>query len=316
MESATPLRHPWLVAAWPGMGGVAVLAAAHLVRSLTMEEAFEIPGRDFFEIQNIEVSKGLALPPRFPRGVFYEWRNPNADRDLLVFVGEAQPSRNTISLCKTIIDYAKSRGVERIVTFASMATQLAPSDPSRVHGVATNADLLGELRRLEVAPLKEGQIGGLNGVLLAVSHNEGLPAECVMAEIPYFAAGAPNPKAAKAALETFCALADLHIDLTELEEQGRQVDEQLEELLERMKEATRQEHEPSEFEESAFMDPDAESEPEEEKLDYASRQRIERLFDEAKRDRSKALHLKEVLDRLGVFGQYEDRFLDLFRRAE
>lgn len=315
MDPTEPLRHPWLLAAWPGMGGVAVIAAAYLVRSLDMDEVLEIPGRDYFDIQNIEVSRGIAQPPRFPRGVFYEWRNPNAERDLLVFVGEAQPTRNAAQLCQTIIEYAKSRGVERVVTFASMATQLAPSDPSRVHGVATDPDLLGELRRLEVAPLKEGQIGGLNGVLLAASHEEDVPAECIMAEIPYFAAGAPNPKAAKSALETFCALADLHIDLAELEEQGRLVDEQLEELLERMKEATRQEHEKSEFEESAFMDPDAEEEPEE-KLDYASRQRIERLFDEAKQDRSKALQLKEELDRLGVFDQYEDRFLDLFRRAE
>ena len=44
--------------------------------------------------------------------------------------------------------------------------------------------------------------------------------------------------------------------------------------------------------------------------------RIEALFAEAQRDRSRALQLKAELDRLGVFARFEDRFLDLFKRGE
>jgi hypothetical protein len=44
--------------------------------------------------------------------------------------------------------------------------------------------------------------------------------------------------------------------------------------------------------------------------------RVEALFAEAQRDRSKALALKAELDRLGASARYEDRFLDLFKRAE
>lgn len=40
------------------------------------------------------------------------------------------------------------------------------------------------------------------------------------------------------------------------------------------------------------------------------------MFQEAREDRAKAVRLKEELDRLGVYPAYEDRFLDLFRRAE
>ena len=45
------------------------------------------------------------------------------------------------------------------------------------------------------------------------------------------------------------------------------------------------------------------------------RSQIERLFEEAKKDPGRAMNLKHELDRLGVFKRYEDRFLDLFRRA-
>jgi hypothetical protein len=48
-------------------------------------------------------------------------------------------------------------------------------------------------------------------------------------------------------------------------------------------------------------------------LAAGDRRRIETLFSEAERDRSRALALKAELDRLGVFERYEDRFLDLFR---
>ena len=48
----------------------------------------------------------------------------------------------------------------------------------------------------------------------------------------------------------------------------------------------------------------------------AHRQRIENLFAAAAKDRSQAFELKQELDRLGVFKDYEDRFLDLFQKPE
>ena len=50
-------------------------------------------------------------------------------------------------------------------------------------------------------------------------------------------------------------------------------------------------------------------------MSSSDRERIETLFAQAKSDRTKAFELKHVLDRLGVFKEYEDRFLDLFKKA-
>jgi hypothetical protein len=46
----------------------------------------------------------------------------------------------------------------------------------------------------------------------------------------------------------------------------------------------------------------------------ADRERIETLFIASAADRSKAYELKRELDRLGVFAEYEDHFLDLFKK--
>jgi hypothetical protein len=61
--------------------------------------------------------------------------------------------------------------------------------------------------------------------------------------------------------------------------------------------------------------PGATGKPSESALDFAARQRIEELFEEARKDRSRGMRLKAELDRLGCFKLYENRFLDLFKRA-
>ena len=49
-------------------------------------------------------------------------------------------------------------------------------------------------------------------------------------------------------------------------------------------------------------------------LSPEDQQRIEVLFEAARKDRSRAYELKRELDRLDVFADYEDRFLDLFKQ--
>jgi hypothetical protein len=142
-----------------------------------------------------------------------------------------------------------------------------------------------------------------------------------MAEIPYFAAGVPNLISSRRALEIFTALSDVHVDLSELQQQGEAVRRGLLDLMERMRaEAERQGRGDAEdAADEVHGDPDdheEEESPGSEAPPLDVRSRIERLFDEARIDRSAAFRLKEELDRLGLFEAYEDRFLDLFRRAE
>jgi uncharacterized protein len=48
----------------------------------------------------------------------------------------------------------------------------------------------------------------------------------------------------------------------------------------------------------------------------ADREHIESLFTAAKQNRSRAYELKQELDRLGLFHEFEDRFLDLFKEPD
>ncbi len=311
-DEASRLSNPWLVATWPGLGSVASLAGAYLAQALHAEATGMIPERDFFSIDHVEVSHGIARSGRLPRSLFFTARDPRARRDLLIFLGEAQPPSGGYSLCQRILDYAVEQGVQRIVTFAAMATTMHPGDEPRVTSAVTAPELLGELRGTGIDLLVNGNISGLNGALLAAAAERGVPAMCMLGEMPYFAGGLPNPKASMAVLRTFAQLAGIEIDLEPLARQAREIEPQILRLLSQIKRAGPAPDEgpktrPAEDEATSAAPP---------ALDDTARRRIEELFEAARSDRSQATRLKEELDRLGAYAEYEDRFLDLFRKAD
>jgi len=310
MADRPELNDPWMVAVWPGMGHVAMNAGYYLMAKLGMRLELELPAEGHFEIEQVEVKNGIIRPSHLPRSRFFLWRDPRGERDLVVFQGEAQPPTAVRAYCSRLIDHADELGVKRVFTFAAMATQMAHEDPSRVFGAATDEEGLAECREHDLEILRSGQISGLNGVLLGVAAERGLRGTCLLGEIPQMLAQMPYPKASLAVLEIFRTMVGLNIDLTELARETESVDEQLQTLVSRINEAIRQQQGDTP---ESFGVP---TEPEEEETDRLSaddRKRIEELFGEAERDRSQAYRLKKELDRLEAFGEYEDRFLDLFR---
>jgi len=307
-ETPKPNR-PWMVAVWPGMGQVAISAGYYLMAKLGVHLLAEFKPLDLFDVEHVEVKDGLVQPGRLPRSRLFLWRDPAGRHDIVIFIGEAQPPLGKHAFCRRVIDYARELGVERVFTFAAMATQSRPEQPSRVFGAATDEESLAELRRMDAEILEEGQIGGLNGVLLGVAAENGLHGLCLLGEMPHVFVQLPYPKASLAVLETFAAMAGLEMDFTELRDQADAVEEKLGELFSAMERAILSDEETAE---ESF----APQEPEEERMDPQDERRIEQLFNQAREDRSKAYELKQELDRLGVFKDYEDRFLDLFKKPE
>ena len=304
------LNHPWLVAVWPGMGHVALNAGYYLLAKLGMHVIAELEAQELFDVEHVEVKDGLIQQGEFPRNQFFVWTDPAHKRDIVVFLGEAQPPIGKYIFCRRLIEYARELGVERIVTFAAMATQMHPERRSRVFGAATNSEILEPLERLELEILQSGNISGLNGVLLGAAVERGLPGLCLLGEMPHIFSQIPFPKASLAILEVFTTLTGIDLDFTELVEQVREVEQQLGELLSQVEQKLGAPFPNMEEDEESYPPEAADEEP----VNTENQNRIERLFAQAAKDRSKAFELKKELDRQGVFKEYEDRFLDLFKK--
>ena len=305
----TKLHNPWLVAVWPGMGHVAMSAGYFLMAKLGMELLAEFEAHALFEVEHVEVKDGLIQPGPLPRSRLFAWRDPRGKHDIVLFLGEAQPPLGRHAFCHRLIEEAKELGVERVFTFAAMATPMRPEHDSRVFGAATSGEGLKELTRFELHLLEGGYISGLNGVLLGVAAEEGLPGTCLLGEMPHVFAKLPFPKASLAVLEVFTTIAGIELDLGELSEQARVMEQRLGDLLTQIEQAVQQGARSDDVE--AML---GDQRKEQEGLGPEDEKRIEALFAQAREDRSKSYELKRELDRLGVFREYEDRFLDLFQK--
>jgi proteasome assembly chaperone (PAC2) family protein len=297
------------------MGQVAISAGYYLMAKLGMHLLSEFPAHELFDVEHVEVKDGLISTGRLPRSRFFVWIDPQGRRDVVLFIGDAQPSKGRYAFCHRLIEFAKTIGVARVFTFAAMATEMDHEAESRIFAAATDPETLNELKRLELHILEDGNIGGLNGILLGVAAESGLPGGCLLGEMPHIFAQLPYPKASLAVLTTFKSIAKIELDLTELSEQADEMDKKLGDLLEQMQQAMRQGTPPEEEPEdtSETTRPEA---AEAESLSSADRDRLERLFEQAKQDRSSAYELKRELDRLEVYREYEDRFLDLFKKPQ
>jgi uncharacterized protein len=315
MAKELKLHNPWLIAVWPGMGHVAISAGYYLMAKLGMHILSEFPAHELFDVEHVEVKDGLIRTGRLPRSRLFVWNDPQSRHDIVVFIGEAQPSKGRYGFCHRLIEFASKIGVERVYTFAAMATQMEHETASRVFAAATDAETLNELNHLDLEILEDGHIGGLNGILLGVAAERGLRGGCLLGEMPHIFAQLPYPKASMAVLRAFTNIANIEIDFTELSQQASEMDTKLGELLVQMQEAMQQGHQAGEDSEEADEALQHENGNEERTSDE-DRERIERLFEQAKLDRSSAYELKRELDRLEVYREYEDRFLDLFKKPQ
>ncbi len=309
MADEPRFHRPILIAVWPGMGQVAISAGYYLMSKLDMRLLAELASSELFDIDFVEVKGGLIKGGRLPRSRLFFWKDPAERQDVILFIGEAQPPLGKYAFCRKLIETVKNLGVQQVFTFAALATAMHPEHRSRVFAAAIDERSLTQLKTQELEILQDGQIGGLNGVLLGAAAEEGLHGACLLGEMPHIFVQLPFPRAALAVLRTFSELVGLEIDLDEMKEQVEVADQQLEQLLRQAQEAMA---EAAEQEEKPFV-PEPENE---DGLDQEDAERIDRLFDEARQNRSKAYELKRELDRLGVFKQYEDRFLDLFKSGE
>lgn len=312
VELTNRLHKPWLVAVWPGMGHVAVSAGYYMTAKLRMEALAEFSPRELFDLDHVDVKDGLIQPAHLPRSRFFLWTDPDKRRDIVLFIGEAQPS-GKLAFCQALVGFAKKIGIERIFTFAAMATGMHPVHPSRVFVAATDQEMLDKLKSEDLHILEEGRISGLNGVVLGEAAAAGLPGVCLLGEMPHLFSQLPFPGASLSVIKAFADLAGITIDLDELQEQSNIVAEKLGELLTQVEGKLKAN--PPEEEVAQGESPEIEQ-ADESQLGVEDLRRIDELFERARVDRSKAYELKQELDRLGVFHDYEDQFLDLFQKPE
>ncbi len=223
------LDNPVLLACWPGIGNIGLIAVNTLRSFLKAEELGEIEPWDLFYPRRVTIRKGEFKELEFPSCRFYFKKT--SGRDLMFFVGEEQPSDGgfyaegpkAYQMANLVLDVAMKFGCRRIYTSGAAVAPIHHSARSRVWAVSNREELVGEIKGYENTVLLsdvegrsgQGNITGLNGLLLGVARKRGVEAICVMGEIPAYLQGLPlpYPKASKSVLELLAAALGVDVDM-------------------------------------------------------------------------------------------------------
>ena len=294
---------PTMIAGWPGMGNVALGVVDYLKRHLESTRFAEITIDRLSMLDSVSVEYGLAKFPEPPKNTFYYAK----DHDLIIFEGEAQLSgQGAMNLLNKVLDVAKDFKTTRIYTGAAFPMPVSHKDASEIYAVVNKNILKDSIVKYGMKMMEGGHISGLNGLLLGFAQKHDMDAICLLATIPQYAIGIPNPKASGAIIEALSKILEFQIELHELNEYIKDMDEKMAVIEDKVKDVFPLGEEP----------PAAPPPEKDKKIPEYIMDRIERLFKEAGQDKSKAMILKKELDRWDLYKLYEDRFLDLFKDSQ
>ncbi len=224
------LNSPNMLTAWPGVGNVAVIVATYLQRKLDFKELGEIEASRFFDPIGVLVKDNVVEAPQFPQSKFYYWKNKGGESDIVLFIGEDQPTAKGYELANCVLDVGLRFQVKRVYTCAAAMTRIHHTEPPRVLGVATSQLGARDLKKYDLMQAGNLQIAGLNGLLLGVAKERDIEGICLLGEVPIYATRIQNPMAALAVLKVLTVMLDIEIDLDELAQLAVETRERMKEV--------------------------------------------------------------------------------------
>ncbi len=217
--SETPrLRNPVLIAGLPDSGRVAKIVLDHLIKTLKA-----LPMGHLYSDY---------LPPRLllnPDGTmdmmkheFYYWVNNEADRDLVLYTGDAQPilPEGAFRLSEAVVNLAEKLGVGTVITVGAFLTGKIAEHP-KVYGAASEAALVKELKDLDVKIIDSGAVTWMNGLIPGLAKVRKLKSLFLSGETSGFMV---DPRAAMIILRVLTRKLGLQIDMRELEAQAADIE--------------------------------------------------------------------------------------------
>jgi proteasome assembly chaperone (PAC2) family protein len=249
LDRMPEVENPVLIAGWPGIGNIGIIAVDTLRGMMRAEEFGEIEPWDFFYPKRVIIRNGELMDLEFPTSKFYFKRTER--QDFILFIGEEQPAqagrayaegKKAYQMANLVLDVALEFGCRRVYTSGAAVAPIHHTVRPKVWAVSNSEGLIDEVRSYENTILmsdiegREGQgnITGLNGLLLGVARKRGLEAICVMGEIPVYLQGLAlaYPKASRSVLEVLTTALGIRIEMGGIDELVESSEREIERVYE------------------------------------------------------------------------------------
>src|SRR5437870_5470953 len=211
LNEAPKLHNPILIAGLPDSGRVAKIVLDHLIKNLNAVPLGHLHS-DYLPPRVLLKSDGT---PELMKHEFFYWLNN----------GDAQPilPEGAFRLSDAVVNLAQQLGVETLVTVGAFITGRISDNP-KVYGAASETDLVKELQALDVQIIDSGAVTWMNGLIPGLAKVRNLKGLFLAGETSGFMV---DPRSAMIILRVLVRKLGLQIEMKELEEQAKEIDDAL-----------------------------------------------------------------------------------------
>jgi len=236
------LRRPYLIcgiSGWVDGGDAATGTTRYLVKKLKAKRFAEIPIDRFHIFQvpgqltlrpQIRIEDGLLKEHVFPKNQFFYWLNPNADNDLILFLG-TEPNLNWEEYAEAILRIAEEFAVVRIYLLGGVLDKTPHTREPGVSCACTSEPLNEEMQKYGMQLSNYEGPGRFGTTLLYICQQKQVPMVSITARATYypeFNIVIPrNPKAIRAVIRRLNSLLRLSLDFSDLDREAEEFEAKL-----------------------------------------------------------------------------------------
>lgn len=236
------LRRPYMVcglSGWVDGGESASGSTKYLIKKLKAQKFAEIPIDRFHIFQmpgelsqrpKIKIEDGLLKEHRFPRNQFYYMVNPDADNDLILYLG-MEPNLNWAEYAGAILSVANEFGVARIYLLGGVLDKTPHTREPGVSCACSSAELGEEMLKYGIQYSNYEGPGSFGTTLLHFCQQKQMPMASLIARATYYPEFniiiPHNPKAIRAMVRRLNSLLRLSLDISDLDREAEEFEAKL-----------------------------------------------------------------------------------------
>ena len=236
------LRQPYMVcgiSGWVNGGESATGSVEYLVKKLGAKRFAEIPIDKFHIFQvpaqlslrpEVKIEEGSLKEHQFPQNQFFYAVNPNADNDLILFLG-TEPNLNWTEYAEAILGVAEEFAVVRTYTLGGVLDRSPHTKEPGVYCACTSERLMEEMQKYRIELSNYEGPGSFGTTLHYICQQRQVPMVGFIVRSTYypeFNIVIPrNPKTIRALVMRLNSLLHLNLDISDLDKEVEDLESKL-----------------------------------------------------------------------------------------
>lgn len=233
-----PVNQPTLIAGFDGWGNALNVSegmASYLIRKLDAEVFAELDPDLYFRYDKdrptVEIEQGEVKDISFPGGSFY-WAKASPIQGRILVLRSHEPQLNWRHFVNDLLSFCHDLNVRTIITLGGMYDNVLHSDRI-MSGMASNETLSARLKEKQLGPITYKGPSAIHSIILSEGGERGYNCLSLWCHCPYYLEGITHFGLLSHLGSLLASLAGFDLDTADMEKRWRELNLQIQELIEK-----------------------------------------------------------------------------------